>query len=207
MFSENIYKMKNITSTHGIVAAIIILIILVVYHNYDKQNITTQGSIKDYQEEILNEELQEESKNVELSQEDAYYLLNSYNKIYNWKHMLVVDNNYEPAKKYSYDNPTLRISPNKIILNSDIYNVIEYKITKSKGTTDRLGSGVFEDPSKTYKETIESITIQFIVVGAEATFHHTCTYNGGYSFVFKSDNLINTYCADEEMLRFYSFFD
>ncbi len=30
--------MKNITSTHGIIAAIIILIILVVYHNYNKQD-------------------------------------------------------------------------------------------------------------------------------------------------------------------------
>lgn len=30
--------MKNITSTHGIVAAIIILIILIVYHNYNRQD-------------------------------------------------------------------------------------------------------------------------------------------------------------------------
>lgn len=53
--------MKNITSTHGIVAAIIILIILVVYHNYNKQD----SYINNQSELTKNTSIQESQTNEE----------------------------------------------------------------------------------------------------------------------------------------------
>lgn len=195
---------KRIFTICGV--AILILIPLIVYEGIKEKNksvgasYTTQSRVSDEAEVAYKVEQEEEIEDTifELTTEYAYEKLTSYNKIYNWKNMLVVDNNYEPSKKNFYSNPTLRISCDNIILNSDVYEVLRYRVIENRRAKNRLNNQFFQD-------SIESVTIKFVLSRGEATFKHKCNNKDSYSFILDKDNSISIYCADNNELELHNF--
>jgi len=133
-----------------------LIIALVFYENILKDK-STRETYTDNKIEVSKEtrKTKEEPKEIELSREEAYNEILSYNKIYNWLYMFEKDKNYEPAKEYKYKNPELTMTSNIIKLNSQIYDVIDYKVIKSYINNDLV-----------------SIVFKFKIIGGEASFYH-----------------------------------
>lgn len=182
-----------------IIIPIIILIVLVLYKTTFKNvSITDDSKINQIEEfeEVSETKDDNEQKDIELSREEAYKELISYNKIYNWMYMFVKDKNYEPAKRYEYKNPELRITSDAIKLNSTVYDVINFKVIKSYNK-DELISTIFK----------------FELINGEASFYHSHDIKSRSSYMQENkeyyfeliDNLssINVYCANQAPIQFH----